>query len=115
MKFLGAEIDEIVEAPPGPAPISPCPECNYGQKKETPAPTEARTTPDQSGGADEGRERSKGLLTENRIFKERNVDIAKVALADAWGWGFSGVMVRASGAAFATKPSRDKFSSVLVC
>jgi NADH-quinone oxidoreductase subunit D len=38
------------------------------------------------------------LLTENRIFKQRNVDIAKVTLADAWGWGFSGVMVRASGA-----------------
>ena len=40
------------------------------------------------------------LLTENRIFKQRNVDIAKIALADAWGWGFSGVMVRASGAAW---------------
>jgi NADH-quinone oxidoreductase subunit D len=38
------------------------------------------------------------LLTENRIFKQRNVDIAKVTLADAWGRGFSGVMVRASGA-----------------
>jgi NADH-quinone oxidoreductase subunit D len=38
------------------------------------------------------------LLTENRIFKQRNVGIAPVRLADAWGWGFSGVMVRASGA-----------------
>jgi NADH-quinone oxidoreductase subunit D len=38
------------------------------------------------------------LLTENRIFKERNVDIAKVELKEAWGWGFSGVMVRGSGA-----------------
>jgi len=38
------------------------------------------------------------LLTENRIFKQRNVGIAQVRLADAWGWGFSGVMVRASGA-----------------
>jgi NADH-quinone oxidoreductase subunit D len=40
------------------------------------------------------------LLTDNRIFKQRNVGIAPVDLADAWGWGFSGVMVRASGAAW---------------
>ena len=40
------------------------------------------------------------LLTENRIFKQRNVGIAEVKLADAWGWGFSGVMVRGSGAAW---------------
>jgi NADH-quinone oxidoreductase subunit D len=38
------------------------------------------------------------LLTENRIFKQRNAGIARIDLADAWGWGFSGVMVRASGA-----------------
>src|SRR4030081_599936 len=41
-----------------------------------------------------------GLLTENRIFKQRNVGIAAVSLSDAWGWGFSGVMVRGSGAAW---------------
>jgi len=40
------------------------------------------------------------LLTENRIFKQRNVDIGVVSLADAWNWGFSGVMVRGSGAAW---------------
>jgi NADH-quinone oxidoreductase subunit D len=40
------------------------------------------------------------LLTDNRIFKQRNVDIGVVKLADAWGWGFSGVMVRGSGAAW---------------
>src|SRR3954464_11987010 len=40
------------------------------------------------------------LLTENRIFKQRNVDIGIVKLADAWAWGFSGVMVRGSGAAW---------------
>ena len=40
------------------------------------------------------------LLTGNRIFKQRNVDIGVVALADAWAWGFSGVMVRGSGAAW---------------
>ena len=38
------------------------------------------------------------LLTENRIFKQRNVDIGVVKLEDAWAWGFSGVMVRGSGA-----------------
>jgi NADH-quinone oxidoreductase subunit D len=38
------------------------------------------------------------LLTGNRIFKQRNVDIGVVKLADAWAWGFSGVMVRGSGA-----------------
>src|ERR1700744_3774111 len=32
------------------------------------------------------------LLTGNRIFKQRNVDIAVVKLEDAWNWGFSGVM-----------------------
>jgi NADH-quinone oxidoreductase subunit D len=41
-----------------------------------------------------------GLLTDNRIFKQRNVDIGVVALSDAWAWGFSGVMVRGSGAAW---------------
>jgi NADH-quinone oxidoreductase subunit D len=41
-----------------------------------------------------------GLLTENRIFKQRNVDIAVVKLEDAWNWGFSGAMVRGSGAAW---------------
>jgi NADH-quinone oxidoreductase subunit D len=40
------------------------------------------------------------LLTDNRIFKQRNADIAVVKLEDAWNWGFSGVMVRGSGAAW---------------
>jgi NADH-quinone oxidoreductase subunit D len=40
------------------------------------------------------------LLTDNRIFKQRNVNIGVVKLADAWAWGFSGVMVRGSGAAW---------------
>src|SRR5208283_4066376 len=38
------------------------------------------------------------LFIDNRIFKQRNVDIAVVSLADCWRWGFSGVMVRGSGA-----------------
>ncbi|MBZ9980741.1 MULTISPECIES: NADH-quinone oxidoreductase subunit D [unclassified Mesorhizobium] len=40
------------------------------------------------------------LLTENRIFKQRNVDVGVIGLDDAWAWGFSGVMVRGSGAAW---------------
>ena len=40
------------------------------------------------------------LLTENRIFKQRNVDIGVVSLEDAWGQGFSGTMVRSAGAAW---------------
>ena len=40
------------------------------------------------------------LLTGNRIFKQRNVDIGVVTLDQAWAWGFSGVMVRGSGAAW---------------
>ena len=41
-----------------------------------------------------------GLLTENRIFKQRNVDIGVVSLADCLKLGFSGVMLRGSGAAW---------------
>ncbi|TIT19895.1 MAG: NADH-quinone oxidoreductase subunit D [Mesorhizobium sp.] len=40
------------------------------------------------------------LLTENRIFKQRNVDVGVIGLDDAWAWGFSGVMVRGSGASW---------------
>ena len=38
-----------------------------------------------------------GLLTDNRIFKQRNVDIGIVSQKEALDWGFSGVMVRGSG------------------
>ncbi len=41
-----------------------------------------------------------GLLTENRIFKQRNVDICIVSEQEALEWGFSGVMVRGSGMAW---------------
>jgi len=41
-----------------------------------------------------------GLITENRIFKQRNVDIAVVTEREALDWGFSGVMVRGSGMAW---------------
>ncbi|NIJ20074.1 NADH-quinone oxidoreductase subunit D [Sphingomonas naasensis] len=37
------------------------------------------------------------LVAENRIFKQRNVDIAVVSRDDAIKWGFSGPMIRAAG------------------
>ena len=40
------------------------------------------------------------LLTENRIFKQRNVDIGVVTEDDIQNYGFSGVMVRGSGLAW---------------
>ena len=41
-----------------------------------------------------------GLLTDNRIFKQRNVDIGVVSLEECFARGFSGVMVRGSGGAW---------------
>ncbi|MBP2547251.1 NADH-quinone oxidoreductase subunit D [Neorhizobium galegae] len=46
------------------------------------------------------------LITGNRIFKQRNVDIGVVKLEDCWAWGFSGVMVRGSGAAWDLRKSQ---------
>jgi len=40
------------------------------------------------------------LLTENRIFKQRNVDIGVVTEQDIQDWAYSGVMVRGSGLAW---------------
>ena len=37
------------------------------------------------------------MLTENRIWKQRLVDIGVVTQKDAYQWGFSGVMLRGSG------------------
>src|SRR4051812_26418672 len=37
------------------------------------------------------------LITDNRIFKQRNVDIGVVTRQEAIDWSFSGVMVRGSG------------------
>ncbi|GGD93136.1 NADH-quinone oxidoreductase subunit D [Tsuneonella deserti] len=37
------------------------------------------------------------LVVDNRIFKQRNVDIAVVSKTDAIAWGFSGPMIRAAG------------------
>ncbi len=41
-----------------------------------------------------------GLLTNNRIFKQRNVDIGVVTREDALAWGMSGVMLRSTGIAW---------------
>ncbi len=41
-----------------------------------------------------------GLLTENRIFKQRNADIGVVTEQEILDWGYSGVMVRGSGLAW---------------
>ena len=37
------------------------------------------------------------LVADNRIFKQRNVDIGMVSKEDAIAWGFSGPMIRAAG------------------
>ncbi|MEQ8745232.1 NADH-quinone oxidoreductase subunit D [Pyruvatibacter sp.] len=47
-----------------------------------------------------------GLLTDNRIFKQRNVDIGVVSREEALAWGFSGVMVRGSGMAWDLRRSQ---------
>jgi NADH-quinone oxidoreductase subunit D len=41
-----------------------------------------------------------GLLTHNRIFKQRNVDIGIISREDALAWGMSGVMLRSTGLAW---------------
>jgi len=41
-----------------------------------------------------------GLLTHNRIFKQRNVDIGVISREDALAWGMSGVMLRSTGLAW---------------
>ena len=40
------------------------------------------------------------LLTDNRIFKQRSVDIGIVSAEDAMAWGFTGPMLRGSGVAW---------------
>ncbi|NDV01473.1 NADH-quinone oxidoreductase subunit D [Pseudoroseicyclus tamaricis] len=46
------------------------------------------------------------LVTENRIFKQRNVDIGVVTEEDIQTYGFSGVMVRGSGFAWDLRRSQ---------
>jgi NADH-quinone oxidoreductase subunit D len=47
-----------------------------------------------------------GLLTENRIFKQRMVDIGVVTREQALDWGFSGPMLRGSGVPWDLRKSR---------
>jgi NADH-quinone oxidoreductase subunit D len=47
-----------------------------------------------------------GLLTDNRIFKQRNVDIGLLTLDECFAWGFSGVNLRGSGAAWDLRRSQ---------
>ncbi len=46
------------------------------------------------------------LLTDNRIFKQRNVDIGIVSKQDALDYSFSGVMLRGSGIAWDLRRSQ---------
>jgi NADH-quinone oxidoreductase subunit D len=46
------------------------------------------------------------LLTENRIFKQRTVDIGIVSRKDALAWGFAGPTLRASGVAWDLRKSQ---------
>ena len=46
------------------------------------------------------------LITGNRIFKQRNVDIGVVTADQAYEWGFSGVMLRGSGVAWDLRKSQ---------
>jgi NADH-quinone oxidoreductase subunit D len=46
------------------------------------------------------------LLTNNRIFKQRNVDIGYISYEDAVSYGFSGVMIRGSGIAWDLRRSQ---------
>jgi len=54
------------------------------------------------------------LLTENRIWKQRLVDIGVVTASQALDWGFSGVMLRGSGIAWDLRAQQpyDAYSDV---
>ena len=46
------------------------------------------------------------LVTENRIWKQRTVDVGVVTLEEALAWGFSGPMLRGSGVAWDLRKSQ---------
>jgi NADH-quinone oxidoreductase subunit D len=48
-----------------------------------------------------------GLITGNRIFKQRNVDIGVATKEQALAWGFTGVMLRGSGVAWDLRRSQS--------
>ena len=47
-----------------------------------------------------------GLLTNSRIFKQRNVDIGIISQEDVMNWGMSGVMARSAGLAWDLRRSQ---------
>jgi NADH-quinone oxidoreductase subunit D len=47
-----------------------------------------------------------GLLTNNRIWKQRTVDVGVVTADQAQAWGFTGVMIRGSGLAWDLRKSQ---------
>jgi NADH-quinone oxidoreductase subunit D len=47
-----------------------------------------------------------GLVADNRIFKQRNVDIGVISKDDAISWGFTGPCIRASGVAWDLRKSQ---------
>ena len=47
-----------------------------------------------------------GLVADNRIFKQRNVDIGVISKDDAVRWGFTGPCLRASGVAWDLRKSQ---------
>ena len=47
-----------------------------------------------------------GLLNDNRIFRQRSVDIGVIDARDAYDWGFSGPCLRASGVAWDLRRSQ---------
>jgi NADH-quinone oxidoreductase subunit D len=55
-----------------------------------------------------------GLLTANRIWKQRTVDIGVMSAAQALAWGFSGPCLRASGVPWDLRRSQpyDKYAEV---
>jgi len=46
------------------------------------------------------------MLTENRIWKQRLIDIGIVTAQDSYDWGFSGVMLRGSGTSWDLRKSQ---------
>ncbi|MDM8335037.1 NADH-quinone oxidoreductase subunit D [Wolbachia pipientis] len=47
-----------------------------------------------------------GLLTENRVWKQRTVGISEISIKQALDWGFSGPMLRAAGLAWDLRKSQ---------
>jgi NADH-quinone oxidoreductase subunit D len=47
-----------------------------------------------------------GLVADNRIFKQRNVDVGIISKDDAINWGFTGPCIRASGVAWDIRKSQ---------